>query len=65
MNIWKLLTIAVDVTLGFFVTGIMILMLPMYLAIPFGLWSAWMWCAAPLLLLWAKKKEDEKSLDSP
>jgi len=62
MNIWKLLTIAVDLTFGFLITGVMILMLPLHLAIPFGLFSAWMWVGAPLALLWAKKKEDEKKL---
>jgi len=66
MNIWKLLTIAVDLTFGFLITGVMILMLPLHLAIPFDLFSAWMWVGAPLALLWAKKKEDEKKfLDSP
>jgi hypothetical protein len=62
----KIATIVANIVAGFLVTGVMILMLPLHLAIPFGLFSAWMWIGAPLALLWAKEKEDKKKLlDSP
>ena len=60
MKLGKIVTIVANLVGGFIVTGVMTLMLPLHLAIPFGLFSAWIWIGAPLTLLWAKKKEDEK-----
>jgi len=62
MEAKKIATIVANLIAGFLVTGVMILMLPLHIAIPFDLFSAWIWIGAPLSLLWAKKKEDEKKL---
>lgn len=60
MQLEKIFKLLISIVGGFFITGIMVLMLPLHLAIPFGLFSAWMWIGAPLVLLYAKNKEDKK-----
>jgi len=60
MKMSKFLKIVASVVGGFFITGIGILMLPTYLGIVWGLFNTWIWIACPILLLRAKKIQDEQ-----
>ena len=58
MQTSKILTITTNVFLGIIVAYIGLLMLPTLSGLIWGAFNAWIWIAAPTLLLWAKKKED-------
>jgi len=61
MEAKKIATIVIDVSAGFIVVLVGLGMLPFPLNIIWVLFNVWLWIASPTAILWAKKKEDEKS----
>ena len=53
-------TIVADISLGFIVVLVVLGMLPFPLNKMWGVLNIWLWIVAPTVILWAKKKEDEK-----
>lgn len=57
MKLRKIATLVVNLIGGAFVVSIGLLMLPIYLAIPWIIFNLGLWIIAPISLLWANEKE--------
>ena len=62
MKMRKVATIVVDTSAGFIVVLTGLEMLPFPLNIIWGIFNVWLWIASPVLILWAKNKEDTNNL---
>jgi len=64
MKARKTITIAVDASAGFIVTVTGVQMTQFPLNVIWGAFNIWLWIASPMLILWAKNKEDAKNLSN-
>jgi len=60
MNIRKLVTIVSSLIGGTVVISVGLVMLPLHLAVPWVFFNIWLWIVAPVSLLWAAHREDQK-----
>lgn len=60
LKIEKIITIIIDLVLGSVVVAIGLMMLPFPLNMVWIIFNLWIWIVAPLTLLWAKKKTEER-----
>ena len=60
LKLRKTVTIAVDVSVGATIVVIGLIILPFPLNLVWGLFNVWLWVVAPSMLLWAKRREEEK-----
>jgi len=61
MEVKKIVTIVVNVSAGFIVVLIGLGMLPFPLSIVWGVFNVWLWIISPTAVLWAKRKDENKS----
>ena len=61
MEVKKIVTIVVNVSAGFIVVLIGLGMLPFPLSIVWGVFNVWLWIISPTAVLWADRKDENKS----